>query len=142
MTTYNANDARRLADEFKREGYFDQLKRNILARGPENDELSLEQSIRNNVADVVKQMIADDENLIFKNRGSTSALIEAQLFKQGYRRLGEGENGIQLEEHLQRTLNNPELINEIRDKLTRIASTDGHDGINGTGEPIQNDGST
>ncbi|KAH9200056.1 complex proteins associated with Set1p component shg1-domain-containing protein [Zygosaccharomyces rouxii] len=95
MTDYNADDARKLADEFKREGYFDQLKRDILTQKHDNDELPLEQSIRNNVASVVRKMVTDDENLIFKNRGSTSALIEAQLFKQGYKRLGEGEDGIQ-----------------------------------------------
>ncbi|GAV47375.1 hypothetical protein ZYGR_0H02160 [Zygosaccharomyces rouxii] len=136
MTDYNADDARKLADEFKREGYFDQLKRDILTQKHDNDELPLEQSIRNNVASVVRKMVTDDENLIFKNRGSTSALIEAQLFKQGYKRLGEGEDGIQLEEYLNKVLNDSELTQGIKDKLNGLRPTDGGN------ESIQNDGST
>ncbi|GAV52387.1 hypothetical protein ZYGR_0AG03780 [Zygosaccharomyces rouxii] len=136
MTEYSADDARRLADEFKREGYFDQLKRDVLTQKHENDELPLEQSIRNNVADVVRKMVAEDENLIFKNRGSTSALIEAQLFKQGYKRLGEGENGIQLEEYLHKVLDDSELTQDIKNKLNGLGPTDGGD------ESTQNDGST
>lgn len=130
MTAYSADDARKLADEFKREGYFDQLKRDVLTRNHENDELPLEQSIRNNVADIVKKMVAEDENLIFKNRGSTSALIEAQLFKQGYKKLREGPKGIELEEYLHKVLNDSELTQGIKDKLE------------GFSQHIQNDGST
>lgn len=136
MAAYSIDDARKLADEFKREGYFDQLKRDVLTQKHGNDELPLEQSIRNTVTDIVKKMVTEDENLIFKNRGSTSALIEAQLFKQGYKRLGEGDNGIQLEEYLHKVMNNSELTQDIKNKLNRFTF------INESDEPIQNDEST
>lgn len=114
------DEARRLADEFKRKGYFDKLKHDILTQNYETADEPVEQAIKNNVAAVVRQMVVEDENLIFRNRGSTSALIEAQLFKQGYRKLGEGKNGIQLEEYLNTTLKDPQLIQDISDKLASM----------------------
>ncbi|AQZ15695.1 SHG1 (YBR258C) [Zygosaccharomyces parabailii] len=118
------DQARKLADEFKREGHFDKLKRAILTQKYGDANEPIEQSIKNNVATVVRQMVAEDENLIFRNRGSTSALIEAQLFKQGYRKLEEGESGIQLEEYLRSTLKDPQLVQEIRNNLLTLEQKD------------------
>lgn len=115
----NVDEARKLADEFKREGHFDKLKQEILSQelNEGGTDISVEQLIRRKVDAIVRGMVADDENLAFKNRGSTSALIESQLFKDNYKKLSEGEDGFNVDEFIQEQLNATALRAQIKDKL-------------------------
>lgn len=115
----NIDEARKLADQFKREGYLDKLKQEILSKewDQNNSNKTVEQIIRTKVSTVVKNMVNEDENLIFKNRGSTSALIEAQLFKEGYKKLTDNDDGIKLDEYMHSTLHDPMLIEQIEKNL-------------------------
>lgn len=112
-----------LVDRFKKEGYFDRLKHDILNSQvkSENDvSSSLEESIKQTVNSIVKSMIQKDENLIFKNRGTTSALIEAQLYKDNYKKLEEGEKGIDINSQLMMALESPQLLKMITEQLTSL----------------------
>lgn len=115
----NIDEARKLADQFKREGHLDKLKQEILSKewDQNNSTKTVEQTIRTKVSTVVKNMVTEDENLIFKNRGSTSALIEAQLFKEGYKKLTDSDDGIKLDEYMHKTLHDPILIEQIQKNL-------------------------
>ncbi|QLQ78445.1 hypothetical protein HG537_0A06920 [Torulaspora globosa] len=122
----NVDEARKLADEFKREGYFDKLKQKILSQEVNNGDAdtAIEQIIRRKVDSIVKSMVTDDENLVFKNRGSTSALIESQLFKDNYKRLSEGDDGLNVDEYIQEQLNDKLLRSQIKEKLETLANND------------------
>lgn len=124
--TSNIDEARKVADEFKKEGHFDKLKQDILSQELRGGDVqgTIEQVIRDKVATVVKDMVAEDENLIFKNRGSTSALIESQIFKDGYKKLGEGQNGVNVEDYIHDTLNDPLLSSRIKEKLQQMIGSD------------------
>lgn len=119
----NVDEAKRLADEFKKEGHFDKLKQKILSQELNNGdaETPVEQIIRHKVDSIVKGMVADDENLVFKNRGSTSALIESQLFKDNYKKLSEGTDGLNLDEYIQEQLNDGLLRSQIKETLESLA---------------------
>lgn len=94
---YNQEDSKRLSDKYKKEGHFDKLKREILSNpwnNTEENSESFEQALRKRVASTVKEMVNEDEELIFKNRGLTSALIESQLVKDNYLKLGSKMEGI------------------------------------------------
>lgn len=119
----NVDEARRLADEFKRQGHFDRLKHGILSQQLQQGDAStsVEQIIRAKVNALVRNMVAEDENLIFKNRGSTSALIESQIFKDGYQELSQGDDGLNVEEYIQEKLNEAALRDEVREKLEETA---------------------
>ncbi|QLL33902.1 hypothetical protein HG536_0F02270 [Torulaspora globosa] len=120
----NIDEAKKLADEFKREGYFDKLKQKILSQELNNGEAetTIEQIIRHKVDTIVKGMVADDENLVFKNRGSTSALIESQLFKDNYKKLSEGNGALNVDEYIQEQLNDKLLRSHIKEKLEALAN--------------------
>ena len=90
----------------------------------ENSE-SFEQALRKRVASTVKEMVNEDEELIFKNRGLTSALIESQLVKDNYLKLGskmEGDNGdgekkFDLDVYVRSKLQDPKLLEMIKGQL-------------------------
>ncbi|EDO16443.1 hypothetical protein Kpol_1066p7 [Vanderwaltozyma polyspora DSM 70294] len=110
--------AQEAVERFKRQGYFDKIKQDILNKQLyEESNLSVQEMIRDKVGKIVKDMVSEDENLIFKNRGSTSALIEAQIFKDGYKKLQEGENGIKLDEYIDNSLSDKILLEDIKSKL-------------------------
>ena len=82
MSDREIDPAVKIADEFKKRGFFDEAKNSILAQPISDVEpTTLEQFIRERVSSTVAAMVRGDESLIFKNRGSTSALIEGQLVK-------------------------------------------------------------
>ncbi|KAM3159981.1 COMPASS component SHG1 [Lachancea thermotolerans] len=116
MSREELDPAVNLADEFKKRGYFDEAKNGILA-GPiqESSTTTLEQFIKDRVTSVVAEMVNEDESLIFKNRGSTTALIEGQLLKDGYEKLN--TESIQIDVLLRRVLEDPDLKAEIKAKL-------------------------
>lgn len=120
----NVDEARKLADEFKKEGHFDRLKHDILSQPLHQDDSSstVEQAVRAKVNAVVKRMVEEDENLIFKNRGTTSALIESQIFKDGYKDLSEGNDGLNVEEYIQEKLNEPALRDQLKERLDEMVS--------------------
>lgn len=119
----NVDEAKKLADEFKREGHFDKLKQQILSQElkPGVAETTIEQIIKRKVETIVKDMVVDDENLVFKNRGSTSALIESQLFKDNYKKLSEGDDGFNVDEYIQEQLNDTVLRSQVKEKLDALA---------------------
>lgn len=114
----DSDPAQELVDNFKRKGHSDKLKRDLLNSkwNPDNP-LSLEQAVKQRVIEVVKQMVLEDESLIFKNRGSTSALLEAQLYKEQYRKLDDPSNNFQLESIIDELLKDSELSDRIRSIL-------------------------
>ncbi|CCC68814.1 hypothetical protein NCAS_0B07300 [Naumovozyma castellii] len=126
----NIDRAKELAEEFKRQGFLDKLKHDILSQNWNKDEstdntieaVNLQEAIRNKVMATVNEMVKNDENLIFKNRGTTSALIEAQLFKDKYKKLAEGDDGVPLDKYIQMTLSDPKLEEGIKRNLATIAA--------------------
>ncbi|CUS21072.1 LAQU0S02e05248g1_1 [Lachancea quebecensis] len=116
MSREELDPAVNLADEFKKRGYFDEAKNRILAKHiPGSAATTLEQFIKDRVASVVAGMVNEDESLVFKNRGSTTALIEGQLLKDGYEKLN--TESIQIDAMLRRVLEDPSLKAEIKAKL-------------------------
>lgn len=123
------DQARELANQFKKQGHFDKLKSGILSRESniktkENVAIpgSLETVLKNVTTSIVKDMVSKDEDLIFKNRGPTSALLEAQLLKDDYKKFGEGKNGIELNRYLQSCINDPDLYETVYKELAQLAS--------------------
>lgn len=108
-----------LAEKFKKLGYLDKIKQDILTKELESNDGhgNIQDSIKKKVASMVNEMVNVDENLIFKNRGSTSALIEAQIFKNGYKKLGEGEGGIKLDDYILKSVNDERLIDDMKEKI-------------------------
>ncbi|AMD19311.1 HBR410Wp [Eremothecium sinecaudum] len=117
MSANSEDPAIALAELFKRKGHLDKLKQSILTDSINNDNIdqNLETLIRTGVKNLIKDMVLKDENLIFKNRGSTSAILEAQLFKSGYNVLNNGETDI--DKIIENRLNDKELENQIKSIL-------------------------
>lgn len=111
--------AKELTDNFKKKGYFDKIKQEIVVKELSKDGNggTVEQFVKQRVAQIVNGMVKNDETLIFKNRGSTSALIEAQLFKDGYEKLNNEE--FDLEKFIdQETIDNKALQQRIKEMLS------------------------
>lgn len=125
---YNQEDSKRLSDKYKKEGHFDinfsLYKSNPWNNTEENSE-SFEQALRKRVASTVKEMVLLLLLNIFKNRGLTSALIESQLVKDNYLKLGskmEGDNGDGLffkllDVYVRSKLQDPKLLEMIKGQL-------------------------
>lgn len=125
---YNEEDSKKLSDKYKKEGHFDKLKREILSNpwdSTEKNSGSFEQVLRERVASTVKEMVNEDEELIFKNRGLTSALIESQLVKDKYSKLssnidmanGDATKRFELDEYVRTKLQDPKLLEMIKRQL-------------------------
>ncbi|QHS71816.1 Shg1p [Saccharomyces paradoxus] len=125
---YNEEDSKKLSEKYKKEGHFDKLKREILSNpwdSTEKNSESFEQVLRERVASTVKEMVNEDEELIFKNRGLTSALIESQLVKDKYSKLsskidmdnGDATKRFELDEYVHSKLQDPKLLEMIKGQL-------------------------
>ena len=87
--------------------------------------------LRDRVASVVKEMVNEDEDLIFKNRGLTSALIESQLVKDNYSKLnnknddnyGNDARKFELDAYIHSKLQDPELLEMIKKQLGEAAGS-------------------
>ncbi|SCU86917.1 LADA_0E01002g1_1 [Lachancea dasiensis] len=122
MSRNDIDPAAKLADDFKRKGYFDELKKTILSRSTGASESStIEEFVRNRVSAVVGEMVNEDQSLISKNRGSTSALIEGQLLKNGYEKLNTID--LQIDSFLRRQLDDPEVKADLRSRLRKDLDT-------------------
>lgn len=111
--------AKELTDNFKKKGHFDKIKQEIVVKELSKDGNggTVEQFVKQRVTQIVNGMVKNDETLIFKNRGSTSALIEAQLFKDGYEKLNNEE--FDLEKFIdQETIDNKGLQQRIKEMLS------------------------
>lgn len=106
--------AKDLADAFKKEGHLDKMKNEILSQNLKDD-MNLEQFIREQVKKLVRSKVQEDESLVFKNRGTTTALLEGQLFKDGFKSLNTAE--VDIENLLDVSLNSNVLEKQIRDIL-------------------------
>ena len=106
--------AKDLADAFKKEGHLDKMKNEILSQNLKDD-MNLEQFIRERVKKLVRSKVQEDESLVFKNRGATTALLEGQLFKDGFKSLNTAE--VDIENLLDVSLNSNVLEKQIRDIL-------------------------
>ncbi|KAG0679761.1 COMPASS component SHG1 [Kluyveromyces marxianus] len=106
--------AKDLADAFKKEGHLDKMKNEILSQNLKDD-MNLEQFIRERVKKLVRSKVQEDESLVFKNRGTTTALLEGQLFKDGFKSLNTAE--VDIENLLDVSLNSNVLEKQIRDIL-------------------------
>lgn len=122
------DQARELAEQFKKQGYFDRLKSEILSRdsniitnGNVRSSESLEKILKDLTTSTVKDMVNKDEELIFKNRGPTSALVEAQLLKNNYRKFNEGQNGIDLNRYLEGCMQDPALGDPVHKEIQQLA---------------------
>ena len=128
MSSNGVDKAEKLAELFKKQGYFDKLKNDILSQkldqrsdDAKKQNTSFEEAIQKRVAMVVKDFVSKDENLIFKNRGTTSALLEAQIIKDNYKKLSESDEGIDIDSIIQKSLQSPETINEVKNTLNKLA---------------------
>lgn len=103
--------AKYLAETFKKEGHLDSLKNEILSQNVEGD-ISLDEFIKSRVRDLVRDRVNEDESLIFKNRGTTTALLEGQLFKDGFKSLN--TSNIDVEKLLSDSLDDATTRQKIR----------------------------
>ncbi|AAS53982.1 AFR611Cp [Eremothecium gossypii ATCC 10895] len=124
MDNLGQDPAVALAEAFKRKGYLDKLKLSILTEpahpGTPCSE-SLEHLIKGRVQKLIRDMVAKDESLLFKNRGSTSAVLEAQLFKSGYNVLNDGD--LCVDKLIDEKLHDPTLTAQITELLKQMKET-------------------
>lgn len=114
--------AKKLADQFKKQGHFDKIKQDMLLGPIDNtDSTPLQDFIKTRVSAVVQTMVKDDESLIFKNRGSTSALIEGQLLKDGYRKLD--TDTISVDARIRKIFEQPQLTTQLKETLVKELGT-------------------
>lgn len=115
MTPQGKDEAKELAELFKKQGYFDKLKNDILSKDitQEESKVKFDELVKEEVANAVKEMVNRDENLIFKNRGTTSALIETQFLKDDYNMLNENGKGIDIEEFIKENVSDIEIRQDI-----------------------------
>lgn len=120
MTDRHSNDsidlAKDLADKFKKEGHLDNLKKEILSQTLKDD-LDLEQFIKSQVKELTQAQVLQDESLVSKNRGTTTALLEGKLFKDGFRELNTED--VNVDELILWSLDNEKL----REKIYNILET-------------------
>ncbi|AGO10899.1 AaceriAFR611Cp [[Ashbya] aceris (nom. inval.)] len=124
MENLDQDPAVALAEVFKRKGYLDKLKLSILTEPvdpstPCSD--SLEHLIKGRVQELIRDMVVKDESLLFKNRGSTSAVLEAQLFKTGYNVLNNGD--LCVDKIINEKLHDPGLTAQITELLKQMKET-------------------
>lgn len=115
MQDPNDDPALALSESFKKQGHLDKLKKEILAK-PLNG-TTFEDFIKTQVQNLVHKMVQEDESLIFKNRGSTSALLEASLFKNGYEKLDQGD--ISVDKFINENLQNESLKESIKNLINK-----------------------
>ncbi|AET38069.1 Shg1p Ecym_2330 [Eremothecium cymbalariae DBVPG len=121
MSAKSEDPAITLAEAFKRKGYLDKLKQSILTDAlyaDGNTEENLETLVKKRVQELIKDMVHKDESLIFKNRGSTSALLEAQLFRTGYEMLK--DDRVDVDKIIEDRLGDEELVSKIRSLLMEM----------------------
>ncbi|SCU80875.1 LAFA_0C01574g1_1 [Lachancea sp. 'fantastica'] len=116
MTTQDIDPAVRLADDFKKRGCFDEEKGRILAAIVDGtDGTSVEEFVRGRTATLVNKMVQEDESLIFKNRGSTSALIEGRLVKNGFEELN--TESVHIDAFLRNMVEDPAFKESLKNRL-------------------------
>lgn len=122
---YDDQDAVKLAELFKKQGHLDKLKNEILRSKLANSEDSedsqtFEETVKKAVAETVKQMVSEDESMIFKNRGTTSALIETRVLKDEYAVLKNDQSGTDIQKFISENLRDGKLKEEIRNELIKL----------------------
>lgn len=122
---YDEQDAVKLAELFKKQGHLDKLKNEILRTKLEDSKDSqisqtFDETVKKTVTETVKQMVSEDENMIFKNRGTTSALIETQVLKDEYVMLKNDQIGIDIQKFISEKLTDDSLRDEIRNELCKL----------------------
>ena len=125
MVEYDDQDAVKLAESFKKQGYLDKLKNEILRTKTENSgdaqmSQTFEEAVKKTVAETVKQMVSENENMIFKNRGTTSALIETQVLKDEYAMLRNDQIGIDIQKFISDKIMDNGLKEEIGNALNQL----------------------
>ncbi|SMN19253.1 similar to Saccharomyces cerevisiae YBR258C SHG1 Subunit of the COMPASS (Set1C) complex [Maudiozyma saulgeensis] len=122
--SFDEQGAQKLAEQFKKHGYLDRLKKEILSSKLEQDTDSadtktFEDSVKEQVKSMVKEMVREDENLIFKNRGTTTALIESKMLKD-YKLLEDNQSGIDIKNYIEEKLKNPKMHDDIRKNVENL----------------------
>ncbi|CCF57427.1 hypothetical protein KAFR_0C04370 [Kazachstania africana CBS 2517] len=121
MTGQDTDEAYLLAEKFKKQGYFDKLKQDILTESIDgNGDETLEKKIKETVTDIVKNMVNEEEELIFKNRGTTSALIESKILMDNYKMLSENKEPLNVEKTIKEALQNANLSDDIKATLEKL----------------------
>lgn len=112
--------AQQIADQFKLKGHLDKIKKDILTKDVTAQNTSMEELIKRIVSDMVKQMVEKDEELIFKNRASTSAELESRITKNYYSLLDKSNKQISLNGYINYNIQDPKLKESIRSKLKEL----------------------
>ncbi|KAG0667939.1 hypothetical protein C6P45_005214 [Maudiozyma exigua] len=125
VVEYDDQDAVKLAESFKKQGYLDKLKNEILRTKTETSgdvqmSQTFEEAVKKTVAETVKQMVSENENMIFKNRGTTSALIETQVLKDEYAMLRNDQIAIDIQKFISDKLIDNGLQEEIENELNKL----------------------
>ncbi len=125
MSSTNNDEAVELAELFKKHGYLDKLKNEIITKhiNDPNDEtktMTLEEAVKQEVKRVVHNMVKEDETLIFKNRGTTTALIETQISKDNYQLLHNDTSGIDIHNFVKDSIQHEESSNSIMEHLKEL----------------------
>ncbi|CAB4254538.1 similar to Saccharomyces cerevisiae YBR258C SHG1 Subunit of the COMPASS (Set1C) complex, which methylates histone H3 on lysine 4 and is required in transcriptional silencing near telomeres [Maudiozyma barnettii] len=123
--TFDEQEAQELAEQFKKQGYLDKLKRDILSNQLEKDvgstdPITFEDSVKEHVKLMVNKMVMEDENLIFKNRGTTTALIETKMLKDYYKMLDGGPDRIDITNYIKEKLKDQNMHNNIRQSIEHL----------------------
>lgn len=121
MTGTSYDEARDLTEQFKKAGHFDKLKQEILSKNVVDSDKTLQEALKESVAQIVRELVGEDEEILFKNRGSTSALIEAQLMKSDYEKIK--NSGVDIEKFVNDALANTNLLEKIEGEVTQMTNT-------------------
>lgn len=105
--------AQDLTNQFKLKGHLDEIKKELLTRKI-SDKTPMEELIKRIVSDIVKQMVEKNEELLFKNRATTSAELELQITKDYYSLLDRSNKEISLNRYIKFNMKDPELRRLIR----------------------------
>ncbi|KAL3229721.1 COMPASS component SHG1 [Nakaseomyces bracarensis] len=122
MAGISYDAAREVTEQFKKAGHFDKLKQEMLEKKVSGSDKTLQVALKESVADIVRELVGEDEEILFKNRGSTSALVEAQLMKGNYEKIRESPSGVDIEKFVNDALADPELLAKVEEEVTKMVN--------------------
>lgn len=125
MTASDQDEAVLLAELFKKQGYLDKLKNEIITKHITNPNdatksITFEDAVKEEVKRTVRSMVENDENLIFKNRGTTTALIETRISKDDYQLLRGEASGIDIHNFVKENIQNTDVSEGVLRTLTDL----------------------
>ncbi|GMM46087.1 hypothetical protein DAPK24_026620 [Pichia kluyveri] len=100
-----------IIEKYKREGYFDNKRRELFEKFTSNNENS--EKLSKLLEKVIKIKISKDPDIIFKNNGKISAIIQTELVKRHISKKNSDNNN-----------NNNKIINSMKENINKSEESD------------------